>query len=278
MTGGVGFVEKLTEAISRHDSHLCVGLDPTLEALPEGVERSAESVLAFNRAIIDATADLACAYKPNLAFYEALGAEGWRALRETIRSVPDGIPVIGDAKRGDIGSTATAYAEAIFDYLGCDACTANPYLGFEAIAPFVERPGSFAFVLCRTSNPGASEVQDLLVDGVPLYQRLARLVYEWKRPESCGLVVGATDSAAAGRAAAAAPGLWLLAPGLGAQGGDLEATARALGPSAGMTLWSASRGITAASRGADYAAQARAAAERLRSAINAALLSRPSPP
>lgn len=277
MRGRVGFVEKLRAAIARNDSNLCVGLDPTLEALPEGVERSAEGVLAFNRAIIAATSDLVCAYKPNLAFYEALGADGWRVLRETIRSVPDGIPVIGDAKRGDIGSTATAYAAALFDYLGCDACTANPYLGFEAISPFVERPGSFAFVLCRTSNPGASEVQDLTVDGVPLYERLARLVREWQRPASCGLVVGATDPAAAARVAAAAPGLWLLAPGLGAQGGDLEATARALGPSAGMTVWSASRGITGAGRGSDYAVQARTAADRLRLAINAVLLSQTSP-
>jgi len=261
----VSFLEKLTATIARNNSTLCIGLDPTLDTLPEGVERSPEGVLRFNREIIAATADLACAYKPNLAFYEALGVDGWRVLRDTVRAVPAGVPVIADAKRADIGSTAAAYATAIYDVLGCDACTVSPYLGFDAIEPFIARPGSFAFVLCRTSNPGARDLQDVTTgDGLPLYEQVARWMQRQGRPNSCGLVVGATDPAAARRVAAAAPDLWLLAPGLGPQGGDLAGTARALGPSAVHTLWNASRGITGAGRGSDYAIKAREAARLLR--------------
>lgn len=267
----MSFLDKLYASIARSGGTLCVGLDPALETLPEGVERSPEGVLAFNRAIIAATADLACAFKPNLAFYEALGAEGWRVLRETVRSVPAGIPVIADAKRGDIGNTAEAYAAALFDWLGCDACTVNPYLGFDAIAPFVARPGSFAFVLCRTSNPGARDLQDLPVGGAPLYARVAAMVRERQGPQSCGLVVGATDPEAAARVAEAAPDLWLLAPGLGAQGGDLPATSRALGPATAHTLWNASRAISGAGMGRDFAERAQQAAQTLRDQISTLL-------
>ncbi len=268
----MSFLDKLTAAIGRNRSTLCVGLDPTLDALPEGVERSPAGVLRFNQAIIEATADLACAFKPNLAFYEALGAEGWRVLAETVRAVPHGIPVIADAKRSDIGSTAAAYA-ALFDGLGCDACTVSPYLGYDGVAPFIDRPGRFAFVLCRTSNPSAGDLQDLVVDGAPLYRRVARQVRDWHRPQSLGLVVGATDPVAASAIAEDAPDLWLLAPGLGAQGGDLAATAEALGPAASHTLWNASRAIANAGHGPDYARQARAAAQTLRDRINDALTS-----
>ena len=267
----MSFLDKLTATIQRHDSRLCIGLDPTLDALPEGIERSPAGVLRFNRAIIAATADLACAYKPNLAFYEAMGADGWRVLEETVRAVPDGIPVIADAKRGDIGSTASAYATAIYDRLGCDACTVSPYLGLDAVAPFIARAGAFAFVLCRTSNPSAPEVQDLQTGGATLYERVAAMVRDWNKPESCGLVVGATDPAAAARVAALAPDLWLLAPGIGAQGGDLAASATALGASAPRTLWNASRAITGAGKDTDYAAHARQAADALRREINEAI-------
>ena len=217
----MGFLEKLTAAIERNNSRLCVGLDPAIDGLPEGLERS-----------------------------------------------PAGIPVIADAKRGDIPSSAAAYASALYDVLGCDACTVSPYLGLDAVAPFMSRPGSFAFVLCRTSNPRAGEVQDLAVGTAPLYETVARMVHAWARPASCGLVVAATDPAAAARVVAAAPGLWLLAPGLGAQGGDLSATAQALGPSARLTLWVASRAISGAGSGRDYAARAQEAADTLRRQIN----------
>ena len=270
----MGFLDKLSASIARRRSMLCVGLDPTLDGLPEGIVRSPEGMLAFNRAIVEATHDLVCAYKPNLAFYEALGTEGWRVLAETIRLVPDGIPVIADAKRGDTSSTAAAYASAIFDVLGADACTVNPYLGSDGILPFVDRPGRFAFVLCRTSNPSAGELQDLEADGLPLYLHIARRAATeaggWGGPTRCGLVVGTTDPFAAGRVVDLAPDSWLLAPGLGAQGGDVVATAAALGPAVVRTLWSASRSITGAGRGRDFATQARAAAERLRDEINRA--------
>ena len=265
------FLAKLTASMERNHSTLCVGLDPTLDALPEGVDRSPAGVLAFNQAIVEATADLACAYKPNLAFYEALGAEGWRALERTVRLVPDGIPVIAYSKRADIGITAAAYATALFDALGCDACTVNPYLGVDVVDQFTSRPGRFAFVLCRTSNPGARAIQDLPVDGMPLYERVARAVQALGRPDSLGLVVGATDPVAAARVATAAPDLWLLTPGLGAQGGDLAATVQALGPTARRTLWNASRAISGAGRGHDYAVQARVAAQKLRDDINKAV-------
>lgn len=267
-----GFVEKLEASIRRNDSLLCVGLDPTLDTLPEGVERSPAGLLRFNQAVIETTADLACAYKPNVAFYEALGEEGWHVLRETVRSVPSGIPIIADAKRGDVESTAAAYAEAIFDHLGCDACTLSPYLGRDAVAPFIDRPGRFAFVLCRTSNPSASQVQDLLVDGEPLYVHIARQICSWGLPTSVGLVVGATDPDGARQAAGAAPDRWLLAPGLGAQGGDLAATASALGPGAARTLWTVSRGVTRADSSPAYAEGARKAAMVLRDAVNAVVI------
>jgi orotidine 5'-phosphate decarboxylase subfamily 2 len=185
-----------------------------------------------------------------------------------VRAVPPEIPVIADAKRGDIASTAEAYARALFDHLGCDACTLSPYLGIDAITPFLDRPGRFVFVLCRTSNPSAAELQDVAVDGATLNERVARTVYGWERPNRCGLVVGATDPAAAARAAAAAPGLWLLAPGLGAQSGDLTATAHALGTTVHSTIWNASRAITGSGNGRDFAQRARDAAAALRRQIN----------
>ena len=159
----MGFLESVAAARQRNDSVLCIGLDPLPELLPAGSGRdAAEAVLAFNRAIIDATTDLVGAYKPNLAFYEALGPRGWWVLHETIRSIPRDIPVIADAKRGDIGSSAERYAAALFDELGCAACTVSPYMGADSVAPFTtgER---FAFVLCHTSNPGAAEFQELEV-------------------------------------------------------------------------------------------------------------------
>ncbi len=268
----MGFIAALEASIQRNNSLLCVGLDPTLDTLPAGVERSPAGLLRFNQSIIAATADLVCAYKPNVAFYEALGEEGWHVLRETVRAVPEGVPVIADAKRGDVESTAAAYAEAIFDRLGFDACTLSPYLGREAVTPFIDRPGRFAFVLCRTSNPSAPGVQDLLVEGEPLYVHIARQICQWGPPESVGLVVGATDPEGARQAAAAAPDRWLLAPGLGAQGGDLAAMAAALGPSAARALWNVSRGVSRADRSPAYAEGARAAALALRDAVNAVVI------
>ncbi len=268
------FREKLHAAVRQNHSLLCVGLDPDPARLPVA------DVLAFHRAIIDATADLVCAYKPNSAFFEALGADGWRLLKQTIEAIPSHIPVILDAKRGDVGNTARAYAQAAFGFFNADAVTVSPYLGHDAVAPFLEWPERAALVLCRTSNPGAPDLQDLLVDGEPLYLRVADLARQWSAPHhNGGLVVGATYPGELAAVRARCPDLPILLPGVGAQGGDLEASVRAgLDARGAGLLVSASRSVLyaaaagghyAAAAGGQYPAAARAEALRLRDAINA---------
>jgi orotidine-5'-phosphate decarboxylase len=176
-------------------------------------------ILEFNRGIIDATADLVCAYKPNLAFYEAFGLEGLVALEKTVKYIPEGIPVIGDAKRGDIGNTARRYAEALFSAFGFDAATLNPYLGYDSVEPFLEYPDKGVFILCRTSNPGALDFQALRCGDVPLYEVVAQKAKEWDRYGNIGLVVGATYPEELRRIRQLCPQMPLLIPGLGAQGG-----------------------------------------------------------
>jgi orotidine-5'-phosphate decarboxylase len=260
------FREKLESAAKRNGSLLCVGLDPDPARLP------IESVGEFNRAIIEATADLVCAYKPNLAFYEALGEAGYAALRETLAAIPPHIPTIGDAKRGDIGNTARAYASAVFDVLGFDAVTVSPYLGGDSLAPFVEREDRGVFVLCRTSNPGASDFQDLAVssDGGarPLYEVVAERARSWNTRGNVGLVTGATFPEELGRVRELCPDMLLLVPGVGAQAGDLGAAVRAgLDARGGGIVVNASRGVLYALKGADFARAARDAAESLRDQI-----------
>ena len=262
----MGFREKLAAAATRNRSLLCVGLDPEPERIPVG------EILAFNRAIIEATADLVCAYKPNAAFYEAQGALGWRALQATIEAAPDDIPVILDAKRGDVPHTARAYAAACFDVLGADAVTVSPYLGRDAVQPFLERADRAALILCRTSNPGASDLQDLDVDGDPLYLRVADLAREWgAEHQNVGLVVGATYPTELAAVRRRCPALPILLPGIGGQGGALAASVRGGVDAAGAGLIvSASRSILYASSGKGFAGAARREAERLRDAINVA--------
>ncbi|HEY8808388.1 MAG TPA: orotidine-5'-phosphate decarboxylase, partial [Solirubrobacterales bacterium] len=233
-------------------------------------------VVEFNRLIVDATADLACAYKPNSAFYEGLGGEGFEALRETIAGIRRGAPgaaVILDAKRADIGSTNEGYAAAAFDRLGADAITVHPYLGGEALAPFLERSEKLVFILARTSNPGAGEFQDLLSDGVPLYRQVARTVAGgWNAAGNCGLVVGATypDEMRAVRedVPTAMP---ILIPGVGAQGGDVAAVVAAnRDTGSDAFLIAASRSIVHASSGEDFADAARTVAQSLDAEIRGA--------
>jgi orotidine-5'-phosphate decarboxylase len=236
----------------------------------------AERVVEFNRGIVAATAGLAAAYKPNSAFYEALGADGFAALSETVAAIHDGAPeaaVILDAKRADIGSTNAGYVAAAFDELGADAVTVHPYLGGEALAPFLECAEKLVFVLARTSNPGAGELQDLLADDVPLYRHVARAVArDWNANGNCGLVVGATYPEEMRAIRADVPATMpILVPGVGAQGGDLAAAVaanRAAGSDA--YLIAASRSILYASPGEDFADAARAAAEALDAEIRAA--------
>lgn len=254
---------------------LCVGLDPEPERLPAPLTHRPilEALVAFNTALVDATADLVCAYKPNAAFYEAHGPDGLRALMRTITYIHErapGVPVLLDAKRGDMANTSRAYSHAIFDVYGADAVTVQPYQGQEALAPFLDRADRGVFVLCRTSNPGAGELQDLPVSGAPLYLHVAeRVASAWNTRGNCGLVVGATwpDELRAIRARAGA--LPILLPGIGAQGGDLAASVRAGMDTTGVGLLvSASRSVIYASPGADFAEAARREAERLRDAIN----------
>ena len=260
--------------------HLVVGLDTDPGRIPESVAPGAavvERVVEFNRAIVEATAEPACAYKPNAAFYEALGEDGFRALEETIaaiRAAAPGAAVILDAKRGDIGSTNAGYVAAAFDRLGADAVTVHPYLGGEALAPFLERADKLVFVLARTSNPGAGELQDLEDrDGVPLYRHVARAVAGgWNAAGNCGLVVGATYPEELRAIREDVPATMpILIPGVGAQGGDVAAVVaanRAAGSEA--FLIAASRSIVYASADEDFAAAAAAAARALDAEIRAA--------
>jgi orotidine-5'-phosphate decarboxylase len=230
-------------------------------------------VAAFNRAIIEATADLVCAYKPNLAFYEALGERGLTALQETVAAVPSGIPVVGDAKRNDIGNTAAAYARALFDHWRFDAATVNPYLGGDAVGPFLERADKAAFILCRTSNPGARDLQDLPV-GVagsaprPLFEVVAETAKGWNSRGNVGLVVGATYPEELRRVREICPEMTFLVPGVGAQGGDVAAVMKngLDGRGSGLII-NVSRQVLYASKGGDFAQAARKAARGLREEI-----------
>ncbi len=266
------FSEKLAAAISQNRSRLCIGLDPEPELFPGEFGRDARAILAFNHAIIDATQDLVCCYKPNAAFYERFGAEGWEMLRATIAAVPHPIPVLLDAKRGDIGNTMRAYADAVFLTLRADAVTAVPWYGQDAVRPLLAFRDRGVFIVCRTSNPGGGDLQDLQVEGEPLYVRIARRAVEWNRNHGhVGLVVGATRPAEARAVRVAAPTLPLLLPGVGVQGADLEAAVTAaVRADGGGVLVSAARSILYAGSGSDFAAAARSEAVRLRDAINAA--------
>jgi uridine monophosphate synthetase len=215
----MNFFEALEQRANQINSLLCVGLDP------RGKDPAAVREECFR--LIDATADYACAFKPNSAFFEKLGADGLRVLKDVIAHVPAGIPVILDAKRGDIADTAEAYATATFDVYGAHAITLSPYLGGDSLKPFLARSDRGGFVLCKTSNPGADEFQALDVEGATLYEAVARRAQRWTTYGNLGLVVGATDPAALARVRAAAPDLWFLVPGIGAQGGNLKAALEA---------------------------------------------------
>ncbi len=267
------FVDRLRRIQARKRSVLCVGLDPDPERMPSHLFADASpagAVVAFTTAVIAATQAAACAFKLNFAFFEALGAEGWRALETTLRRIPEGVLVIADAKRGDIGNSARFYARSAFERLGCDACTVAPYMGRDAVTPFLRYPGKAAFVLARTSNPGAADFQARDCGGEPLYLGVARRVAAWTEtaPGDGGLVVGATDTAAMRAIREACPALPFLIPGVGAQGGDARAVMRAAGN--GPVLVNSSRQILYASTGEDFAEAAGRAAETLRRTLEEA--------
>jgi len=261
------FSVKLANAVAQNDSLLCVGLDPDPALMP------VRDVAEFNKAIIDATFDLVCCYKPNIAFYEALGQEGMDALVATMRHIPDHIPVILDAKRGDIGNTAAAYARAVFDELGADAMTVNPWGGKDAIEPFFEYADKGIIVWCRSSNPSAGDFQDLQVEHEgekrPLWQVVAMKAMEWNVHNNIGIVIGATYPEQLKQARQLCPTAPILVPGVGAQDGSLRDSVLAGVTAQGDgAIISASRGVIYASRASDYATAARAAATSLRYQIN----------
>ena len=267
------FMTALRAAWQAHDSLLCVGLDPDPARFPPSLRDAPDGILRFCTAIVDATADLVCCFKPQIAYFASCRAEGQlEALIDHIHARHPGLPVILDAKRGDIGSTATHYAREAFERYGADAVTVNPYMGHDSVEPYLEWDDKGVILLCRTSNPGGADLQALDVGGEALFERVARLAStEWNGSGNCALVVGATWPRELARVRALAPSIPLLVPGIGAQGGDIDATVAAGAAADGCGLMlNSSRAILYASSDEDFAAAARAAAEATRDAIHRA--------
>ena len=268
----MNFVDKLRRRWRDADSLLCVGLDPDPARFPEALVDDPDALFDFCRDIVDATAEFACAFKPQIAYFAAHNG-GEAALQRLVAHIdgahPD-VPVVLDAKRGDIGSTAEQYAVEAFDRYGADAVTLNPYMGRDSAEPFLRRDDRGCIFLCHTSNPGARDFQELEVDGRPLYQHIARTIaQEWNASGNCALVVGATFPEELKVIRGIVGDMPLLIPGVGAQGGDVEAVVRHGASADGTGLMvNSSRGILYASSGAGYADAAAAAARRLRDAIN----------
>jgi len=267
----MSFIDALRQRWAQHDTLLCVGLDPDPDRFPEHLRNHPDAVFEFCRAIVDATAEAVCAFKPQIAHFAALGAEA--ALQRLIAHIHEkhaGVPVILDSKRGDIGSTASHYAEEAFDRYGADAVTLNPYLGRDSVQPFLDRADRGVIVLCRTSNPGSGEFQDLRIDGRPLYQHVAeRIARDWNGNGNCLLVVGATWPEELAEVRALVGDLPFLVPGVGAQGGDVEAVVRKGSTRNGDGLViSSSRAILYAGHDLDFAEAAQAAAIHQRDEIN----------
>jgi orotidine-5'-phosphate decarboxylase len=263
--------EKLSQVTNTNNSLLCVGLDTDKGKIPRFLlDTSKNPLLDFNKAIIDATKDLVCAYKLNMAFYEAVGTEGFEALEHTIKFIPSSVVIILDGKRNDIGNTAQKYAQSLFDTLKADAVTINPYLGKDGVSPFLEYVEKCSFILCRTSNPSAGDLQDLKVSSTPLYQIVAQKIRDWNVHNNCGAVVGATypEELKTVRTILGEQ-IPILIPGVGKQGGDIEKTVKNGTNSQGeMALINSSREIIFAGQHEDFATQARMKAESVRNEIN----------
>jgi orotidine-5'-phosphate decarboxylase len=294
------FKDKLLSAAEVNNSWLCIGLDPDPAQIPKEFGEGAKGVGRFCRAVIDATCDLVCAYKPNAAFFEALGSAGWDILIEAVKTIPDHIPVILDCKRGDIGNTAQMYAKSAYEIIGADAVTLNPYLGIDSIEPFLKYQDKGAFILCLTSNPSAAEIQKkiILLDEPPsgenlspqskaktfaeffristseLYLYIARLILEWNKNDNIGLVVGATspDELLSVRKAVGDE-IPILIPGVGTQGGDLEKSVDYGSNSNGkLAVVNISRSIIYADGGEDFKNAVRRSAKSFRDRINGAII------
>lgn len=270
----VTFIDQLAAAWRAHDSLLCVGLDPDVNKFPASLQNQPDAIYAFCRAIVDATAHTACAFKPQIAYFAAARAEDQlEALCAYIRQTYPQLPIVLDAKRGDIGATAEQYAREAFERYGAHAVTVNPYMGFDSVAPYLEWKDRGVIILCRTSNPGGSDLQFLQANGIPVYQHVARMVAEtWNTNGQCSLVVGATFPAELAQVRAIVGEMPLLVPGIGAQGGDVQATVSA-GKTANGTgmMINSSRAILYAGAGDDFAAAAHLAAIATRDAIRSAI-------
>lgn len=257
---------QLIANIRERESFLCVGLDTDPNKLPAGV-----TMLAFNKAIIDATRDLCVAYKPNVAFYECLGPEGWRVLEETVRYIGPDHFIIADAKRGDIGNTSDYYAKTFFSSMPCDSVTVAPYMGRDSVEPFLKYADKWAIVLALTSNPGADDFELLSQDGVPLYQQVLQKVSQWGTPDNTMFVVGATRPTMLTEIRAIVPDHFLLVPGVGAQGGSLtEVCKYGMNKDIGLLI-NASRSILYASSGHDFEVAARKEAKRMQEEMKSLL-------
>jgi orotidine-5'-phosphate decarboxylase len=258
------FTQKLRDVQLQQNSLLCIGLDVDADKIPSHLQSSANPVLEFNRQIIEATHDLACAYKPNLAFYEAMGERGLTTLRETLKLIPKSVLTIGDGKRGDIGNTAERYAKSLFDDFGFDSVTVNPYMGFDSVEPFLKNPAKGVFLLALTSNPGSKDFQRLKINGKPLYEKVVRAAKKWNANQNIGLVVGATRLRELKMIRKIVPEMPLLIPGIGKQGGDLRsAVCDGCDKNGQLAIINASRSIIYASSGKDFVEAARAEARRM---------------
>jgi orotidine-5'-phosphate decarboxylase len=274
----MNFLEKLINASRQQNSLLCVGLDPEVDHFPAKLQSMPveKAVVWFCHDVIEATAPYVSVYKPNLAFFEVLGPMGMQIFQEVLSAIPPHIPIIADAKRGDLGNTARNYAKALFEVYGCDATTVNPYLGHDSVAPFLAYRDKGTLLLCRTSNPSARDFQDLLVPSEnhelrPFYEVIAQRVQTWNEADNCGLVVGATYPQELHAIRSLCPDMPILIPGVGAQGGDLEgAVAAGVDARGELAIISVSRSILYASNGNDYARAAGDAARSVRDQINTA--------
>ncbi len=267
------FQNLLIQITKKNNSLVCVGLDSDIAKIPEHIRKGQHPQSTFNKAIIDATADLVCAYKPNTAFYEARGKAGIEALKITCDYIKDKypqIPIILDAKRGDIGNTNEGYIKFAFEYLRCDGITLHWYVGREGLKPFLDLSDKGLFIYCRSSNPGAGEFQDLQIGTKPLYQIVAeKVVRDWNMNGNCGLIFGATYPDELKVVRHIAGNIPLLIPGIGAQGADVEKTVKAGVDSKGLNaIINSSRGIIFASGGADFAEKAREETQKLKDLIN----------
>ena len=269
----MNFTERLLNVQVAQRSLLCIGLDVDINKIPDHLRSLPDPVLEFNRRIIEATHDLVCAYKPNLAFYEALGDRGIAALKATVKIIPKTVLTIGDGKRGDIGNTAEMYAKSLFDDLGFDSITVNPYMGSDSVEPFLKNPEKGVFILALTSNPGSKDFQRLKVGTRSMYEKVVQAVKKWDANRNIGLVVGATHPKELQKIRKMVPDMPILIPGIGKQGGDLRSAVQNGCTKKGrLAIINASRSIIYASSGTDFAEAARAEAKKINEAINKCLV------